>query len=138
MELFGDYSVISLIKVISEIQFFAKTSYDEKKKMLIVSFQVENGEKVNLKFYESLDGHPVLILNMPETFPGGKADRFYSLLAFFLQWQYKEKMPKPKEYNFKSHHFYDWQPNDSHSINVYLWNKEGMNQAKINNLILGR
>lgn len=137
MDVMPDYSVVSFIKAISEKVFSAQTDCDYGLKKLIVSVPVENKEKICFKFYEDFFGYPILILNKPEIFSRGKSERFYQWLMLFLEWQYKKKLPKPREYDFNGHQFLGWQPNSKYPIVVYLWNNKGIKEFTINKLILG-
>jgi hypothetical protein len=137
MDVSGDYSVISLIKDISEKVFYGQTHVDVGLNKLTVLVPIENNQRITLKFYECFIGNPILILNMPETFPGGKGERFYQWLMLFLQWKYKRKLPEPREYNYRGYFFCDWQPDSFYPMVVYLWNNKGITESMVRQLILG-
>jgi len=132
-------SVVNYLKRVSEEEYQASTTLSEDASKLVISVPVENNEKIHLKFYENIDGHPILILNMPETFSGGKAQKYHLWLMNFLKWKYcdDDQMPNPRVCDFKGHQFGDWQPNDSYFISVYSWDKKIPNGTTINRMILG-
>lgn len=118
--------------------FHVEPEFDEKNKSLVASIPIGYNEMINLKYYENIDGYPVLVLNMPEIL-WGKGDKFYLQLISALRWKptRKSKIYKFGPEEFNGHPFHGWQPNDFYPMRVYLWNKKGWNETRINRLILG-
>jgi len=129
--------MVELLKNLLEKLFRAKTIFDGEKLKLTASVPVGLGGEMNLMFWEDVDGAPVLVLNVPPL-PWGVDEEVLVLLKELLEWRYGE-LPKSVKYGsaaFRGHKFYGWKPNDFNLMYVYLWDKTGWSEARLNELIL--
>lgn len=128
---------VVLLNDILKNVYNAKSVLDEKIMSLVASVPIDHDDFINF-WLQNIDGHPVLMLNMPEIL-WGKGDKCYLQIINTLRWRStrKSKVFKVDSGEFRGHTFRGWQPNVFYPIKVFVWNKKDWNEYKRNKLILG-